>query len=293
MWCIDLSHRARCLVLGDRGTPSGPPISIRNTKELESPFNVPKAQNGDVAPGKYTYSYTCDVLDQQTRAKINGLGVSKSFYFNVARGCDSQLTPTVERAMELTLLTSHAFLRASCDDTRRVKELVFREIDVAPADGAVTMNEIVSAAKRNGVDVPTVKDWFSGADVQFSMGQFLEGTDFVHSHLCKDTASKIQFKSVVYPSSDVGLETSTSECDKGNENMMVQWHVDESIYREEDSTCVYIDGTLAARHQVTKSRDTKVLKTDTRINGEQKERSARTQLYQLSGISDGDPVFSR
>ena len=276
-------------------TPSGTRISVGNTKDLESPFNVPTTRSGDVVPGTYTYSYTCDVLDQKTRGKINGLSVSKEFTFNVAPGCDSQLTPTVERAMEYTLLTSHEFLRASCDDTRRVKELIFREIDVLPADGAVTMNEMVSAAKRNGVDVPTFEAWFSGGDVQFSIGQFLEGTDFVHSHVCKDATSMIQFNSVVYPSSDAGSETSVSECTQGLRNMKVLWHVDESIYDVEDNTCVYIDGALAARHQVTMSPDTNVWKTDDQITDEQKEikMSEGKALYQLSGISDKRSQSSR
>jgi len=272
-------------------TPSGT-IYMSNTQNLESPFNVPLAGDRDILAGTYKYSYTCHVLDQQTRAKIDGLSVSNSFNFKVARGCDSQLAPTVERVMEYTLLTSHAFLRASCDDTRRVKELIFREIDVSPADGAVTMNEIVTAAKKNGVDVPTVEAWFSGGDVKFSIAQFLEGTDFVHSHLCKDTASKIQFedKDVAYPSSDVGLETSISQCKSWLKNMKVRWGIDQSIYKVSDTTCVYIDGALAARHEVTTNDQAKGWNAIGITNAEVRQESGKRQLF---GISDTRSQSSR
>ena len=265
---------------------------MSNTQNLESPFNVPLAGDRDILAGTYKYSYTCHVLDQQTRAKIDGLSVSNSFNFDVARGCDSQLAPTVERVMEYTLLTSHAFLRASCDDTRRVKELIFREIDVLPADGAVTMNEIVTAAKKNGVDVPTVEAWFSGGDVKFSIAQFLEGTDFVHSHLCKDTASKIQFEDVAYPSSDVGLETSISQCKSWLKNMKVRWGIDQSIYKVSDTTCVYIDGALAARHEVTRPTNDQAQGWNEEgiTNAEVRQESGKRQLF---GISDTRSQSSR
>ena len=205
---------------------------------------------GALDPGTYVIEYVAVLNHYITKQELSR--TTGTHTFSIERGCESILPSAssdsgVENS-ELTkyvLLSADDFVRAPCDKLHDVRESIFRKYDTDPTDGVLDYDELDRAIREQGGDGYILKVWNQIRPLRLSLGHFMEAIVAPHTCASSESVQSVSFKSVVYPSTEAGRETTRKDCAKNAGAMAVDWgYGPKNPPKSGDTVCVFVDGVL-------------------------------------------------
>lgn len=197
---------------------------------------------GALDPGTYVIEYRVVLNHYNTKQELSR--TTGTHTFSIERGCEPILPSTsseggVENSelSKYILLSADDFVRAPCDKLDDVRESIFRKYDTNPTDGVLDYDELDRAIREQGGDGFILKVWNQTRPLRLSLGHFMKARVAPHTCASSESAQSVSFKSVVYPSTEAGRETTRKDCAQNAKAMAVDWGTGLKIHPSRETRC--------------------------------------------------------